>query len=289
MRAGKTLKIFLWILLGVAAIVVMLLVVIIGFLMPMLNTPRIYAKEVRQNAQFHSMDTALELFNNAFDGYPPSDALDPTGVPYCGAMKFCEAMLGRDLLGFHINSVFRRDGKDATDKDLYEPSNLSPRRGPFLPSESANVFKLSEIYGQGNAGPFREDIYVLCDTFTKKLASGKKAGMPILYYKADTSKTAHDVEDPDNPENIYNYKDNHALLGLGVPGKPDKKHPLFTNPEIFYKMTKNTKVAKNTKVVDKSAPIKADSFILISAGYDGFYGTADDIANFEWKWSDDGR
>ena len=66
--------------------------------------------------------------------------------------------------------------------------------------------------------------------------------MPILYYKADTSHTEHDINNPDNPKNIYNYKDNHELLSLGVPWKPNEKHPLFTNPRIFYEMTKDRNV-----------------------------------------------
>ena len=31
-------------------------------------------------------------------------------------------------------------------------------------------------------------------------------------------------------------------------------------------------------------PYRADSYILISAGYDGLYGTRDDICNFDWKY-----
>ena len=107
---------------------------------------------------------------------------------------------------------------------------------------------------------------------------GKKVGMPILYYKADISKTAHDVNDPNNPENIYNYKDNHALLALGVPGKPGEKHPLYEDPKIFYEIT------KNAKIKTQSRPHRADTYVLLSAGWDGLYGTPDDIANFEFKW-----
>lgn len=99
--------------------------------------------------------------------------------------------------------------------------------------------------------------------------------MPILYYRADTSKTGHDVDDPDNPENIYNYKDNHVLLGLGVPGRSKTNHPMFTNPGLFYKNTK-----KNDEAAISSPYRSNNSFILISAGKDGLYGTADDIFNF---------
>jgi hypothetical protein len=105
--------------------------------------------------------------------------------------------------------------------------------------------------------------------------------MPILYYKADTTKTAHDINDPNNPNNIYNYKDNQALLALGVPGQPDKKHPLYEDPTIFYKMTRDYGVPTQSK------PNRANTYILISAGNDSLYGTKDDIANFDisytWK------
>ena len=63
-----------------------------------------------------------------------------------------------------------------------------------------------------------------------------------------------------------------------MPGQPDIKHPLFEDPKIFYQITKNYKAA------EPNIPNKADSFILISAGKDGLYGTIDDIRNFEWSW-----
>jgi hypothetical protein len=60
-----------------------------------------YGMDARLWAQLHSISTALELHANEFDGYPPSEANDPTGAPYCGAMKLCEAVLGQDLQGIH--------------------------------------------------------------------------------------------------------------------------------------------------------------------------------------------
>ena len=250
------------------------------------NRSHPYWDIVKQKAQLKSIDTAIELFNAEFDGYPPSDALDENHKPYCGAMKLCEAVMGQDLLGIHPDSVFRSDGTDGKGKVLYpvEPDSVisesQPRKGPYIPFESANAFTLAELYGDGNTGPFEPNHFVLCDVFkhVKLQGTRKKVGMPILYYKANTSKTAHDVNDPDNPENIYNYKDNHALISLGVPGKPGRKHPLYENPEIFYEMTREYDLA------DMNKPQRADTFILISAGMDGLYGTEDDVANFDMQW-----
>lgn len=59
--------------------------------------------------------------------------------------------------------------------------------------------------------------------------------------------------------------------------EPDAVHPL-SDPRRFYLNTESLKPS----VRQKSGC--ADSFILISAGYDGLYGTADDICNFQWKY-----
>ena len=233
----------------------------------------------RQKAQLHSLDAALELFasESYFNAYPPSDALDQTGKPYCGAMKLCEAMMGQDLMGFHPDSHFRCDGTNDYNDPIYGPATLQARKGPFLPPEMSNAYQLKDIYK--DVGPFDRNSYVICDGFSRQRHSGKRTGMPILYYKADKSKAKHNLENPDDPNNIYNYKDNYALLKLGSPDDPNIKHPLFYNPKIFYEMT------KNYSITTQSRPCRADSYVLISAGLDGLYGTKDDIGNFETRWN----
>ncbi len=265
------------------AMIISLLLVIVLLVLIILSRQSHPGIPRTQKAQFNAIQTAIELFNAENKGYPPSDELDPTGQPYCGAMKLSEAMMGRDLLGFHPDSVFRADGMDSTGKSPIYPippttEDLKARMGPLLQGDDANAYRLVDIYGSGNAGPFKESRFVLCDVYTRKMGTGYKTGMPILYYKANTSNTEHDVNNPDNTENIYNYKDNHALVGLGVPWKPGAKHPLFTEPKRFYKMTKNMQVSTG------SEPYRRDSYILISAGKDGLYGTPDDICNFEWRY-----
>ena len=269
MKEGKTTDCFWLVLLGIAALVMLFRVILPALMGPRGHPPN-------QHAQFHSIEAALELFNNEFDGYPPSDAIDPNGVAYCGAMKFCEAVMGQDMLGFHSGAIFRADGKDANGENLYDPADLTARKGPYLPPESADAVEIQELWpATDSVGAFLPTSRVLCDVFTRRLDSGRKVGMPILYYKADTSKKSHDLENPDNPDNIYNYKDNHALLRLGVPGEPGKQHPLYADTNLFYKIT------RDRRVKDMSMPRKANSYILISPGYDGLYGTEDDVMNFK--------
>lgn len=269
--------------------VMSIIVILIGVLVPALNNVRKYAQKVKQKTQLHAIQQSIELFYNENDGYPPSGALDGNGQPYCGAMKLCEAMMGRDLLGFHPNSAFRADGMDlAGVRSLYtpDPDNIKARMGPFLQLDNANAYRLIDIYGSGHTAPFNENLFVLCDEYTRQMRTGMKTGMPILYYKAETSNNLHDPNSlptpMDNKGNIYNYWDNQVLVGLGKPWEEAGKattHSL-SNPARFYRNTRNDKITTVRR------PYRSDSFILLSAGYDGEYGTADDVCNYDWNYSE---
>jgi type II secretory pathway pseudopilin PulG len=263
--------------------VMSIIIILMGLLAPVMNKVRRYAWKVSQKNQFHSINLALELFRAEFDGYPDSGPTDTATPPqsYCGAMKLAEAMVGQDLLGFHPDSRFRADGFDGSPPpgpiQLYDPATEQERKGyVYLPLEKANTHRLNEIYT--NFGPFSfPDRFVLCDVYSAStsLTTGKKMGMPILYYKVRISLVAHDLADADNPQNMYKYQDNHDLVGLGKPWDPGgSQHTLFTDPLQFYRSTWNEMI----QAVDK--PYRADSFILISAGFDNEYGTPDDVFNF---------
>ena len=181
---------------------------------------------------------------------------------------------------------------DGTGKVLYPDANtadpeayknsLCLRKGPYLPLESVDAFAIGDLFP--NTGPFVPWHFVLCDVFkhVKHRESGKRVGMPILYYKANTINFKHNVANPDDPENIYNYKDNQALVSLGKPWESvpltNSQHRLFTasgrEGVRFYLNT------KNPKITSASRSYRADTYILISAGPDGEYGSPDDICNF---------
>jgi type II secretory pathway pseudopilin PulG len=277
--------------------VMSIIVILIGLLVPSLNMVKRYAKEVRQKAQFHSIDSAIELFNSdsGWDGYPPSDYLDDNGEHYPGATRLCEAMVGQDLMGFHPNSRFRADCKDGANHRLYDNppggapldpntrDNLKARKGPYLQTDSANAYRLSDIYGAAGTGDIKpKELFVLCDVYNrvKNVATGKAIGMPILYYKADTSGIRHDPNKLPTPAdtkgNFYNFGDNYYITILGMPWNPSAVHPMHADPKIFYINTKN-----NNITITDGRPYRADSYILLSAGFDGQYGTPDDIFNFE--------
>jgi type II secretory pathway pseudopilin PulG len=278
--------------------VMSIIVILIGLLVPALNQVRKFAREVRQQAQFNSINVAIELFNSEFDSLPDSGATDPVGTSYCGAMKLAEAMVGQDLMGFHPDSVFMSNGRDLSgQRQLYHNTQGQPididtnaRKGPYLPIENANAYRLQDIYRETNTGPFEPSHFVLCDVFGRvtHTGTGKRIGMPILYYKANTANTMHDIQNPDDTDNIYDYHDNQELLLLGKPwdppggvGEPHKLAIEDGKPGVRFYM--NT---WNDQVTTRNRPYRADTYILISAGNDGEYGTADDICNFDWKYRD---
>lgn len=304
--------------------VMSIIVILISLLTPALNRVRRYSMDVKQRAQFHSIGVALDLFNSEFDGYPDSSRYDSStaNAEYCGAMKLAEAMVGQDLKGFNPKSKFRRDGMDSDVPpitNLYPPNpgtgtptypayleNLKSRK-MYLELDNANAYQIKDIYDTTrltNAN-FVVSSYVLCDSYNRvtNKTTGKKMGMPILYYKADTAKSAYPdgntapgtmATDGRKGIYIYNFDDNQQLIDMdnaGMPWLPPDTyvHHLATGgttldglaiagadayPKTFYDIIRDKKIDSGDR------PCKADSYILISAGYDGDYGTKDDIYNF---------
>ncbi|MBN1795854.1 MAG: hypothetical protein JW804_04210 [Sedimentisphaerales bacterium] len=294
--------------------VMSVIIILIGLLVPALNEVRRYAQDVKQNAQLHSINIALELYEKEFEEYPPSSRYDGDGNPgseYCGALKLAEAMVGQDLLGFHPDSLFRADFESDNGLEQYyvmakndpadTPENRRSRKPAYLPLEQAGAVKLEELYGAGNAVPPYEDHFlVLTDVYTRRMMGpeGTRYGMPILYYKANPAGEINPNEDNNYTLNesriyFYDYEDNDELVKLGVPWDTtasNMKHymasdntsadafPGMGTLEDFYWRINNDDI----KIQD-GRPYRSDSYILLSAGSDGLYGTRDDIYNFHKK------
>lgn len=294
--------------------VMSIIILLISLLVPALNRVRRYATRVKQKAQFHAISVALEQFNAEYTVYPDSNAFDgryPTVlIPYCGAMKLCEAMVGKDLKGFNPNSIFRRDGYDGTGTiNLYPPNpgigtptyqdyvdNVKSRK-MYLQLENANAYQLGYIYDPaiirsadygGDSAVYDPCTFVLCDVYNRvtNKSTGKKIGMPILYYRADLTKTTCPAPGesptaiirPNLGTYIYDVRGNQGLIEKGMPWDPTGVHSLTFNapdwPKLFYDKIRNPTVPTGDR------PYREDSYILLSAGFDGEYGSSDDVYNF---------
>jgi len=249
-------------LLTVLAIITML----VGLLVPSMATVRRLAKETKQRAQLNSIGLAITAFRNEHGDYPPSRG--DTGPRYCGAQMLAEALLGRDLMGFHPDSQWRLDDGVYDDKT---PVGLQRRRGRYLELGTANAFRASDLFTVIGG---LADMFMICDAFgvrevTLPNRERVRAGTPILYYAANTASRQMSSDPAEFENNIYNPGDNHALLAQKM-GEYGVQDPLGNN---FYQYISDPRVGIDW-------PYRPDSYILISAGADGLYGTPDNITNF---------
>ena len=260
-----------------------IIALMVGLLIPALSMVRDTARQTKQKAQFTTIGLALTAFKNDYGDYPRSDwPLPPApGSDYCGAQKLAEALVGWDLLGFHPKSDFRSNGRNDDGEFIYDANNpifFDQRRGPYLELATFDAFRLGNIsiLNPGlffDTRPLAPNTFVLCDVFGEKkimLSNGKtvRAGAPILYYRANTSaKTIRE---------IYNAQDNDVLIQIKQ--QTDNKEQPLSRPagqfQYFYDYIRDPKISA------RPWPYRPDSYILISAGADGLYGTSDDIRNF---------
>jgi len=239
-----------------------IIALMVGLLIPALSMVRRTAKETKQKAQFTTISLVL-------------------GSDYCGTQKLTEALLGWDLLGFHPKSDFRSNGRNDIGEFIYDANNpifFDQRRGPYLELATADAFRLGNISIRNpglfnDTRPLAPNTFVLCDVFGAKkvmLTNGKtaRAGTPILYYRANTSgRTIRE---------IYNALDNDAIV-LIKERADGRIHPLAdpgNQYQYFYDYIRDPKISA------RPWPYRPGSYILISAGVDGLYGTGDDIRNF---------
>jgi hypothetical protein len=191
--------------------------------------------------------------------------------------------------------------------------NLDERMGIYLENPTEHVFKLGSrannvddglYYPQHFLGavstPYIADTYVLCDVFKVRRVNlidpisnnisdvTVKAGAPILYYKANLSyKQMLYLQAQDSRYNVFDNILYMSLPPLSEVGKSTitKFHKLGNDPALFYNTPSQPQnMGATYGVIDLKVPTRwphrSDSYILISAGIDGLYGTPDDIFNF---------
>jgi len=269
--------------------VLAIIALLTGILIPAVSAVKTAAKNAKQKGQLATIELGLTAFKNDYGDYPPSNwpfRTPGAGDDYCGAQKLCEALLGLDLLGFHPKSEFTANGTTAAGVNLYDAGDLGQRKKPYIELGKATAIKLGGrpdgLFPAGAIGPLNPDTHVICDVFGATnvvLPGGQsvKAGAPILYYRADTSGTTIGQ--------VYDYLDDAQII-LAKEAADGRPHPLGTgiggvNGGVFFWGNPGlVGYIQDPKITAKPWPYRPGSFILISAGADGIYGTGDDIRNF---------
>ena len=271
---------------------------------------KIIGRNLQQKSEFHAIRVGLELFSGDFDGYPDSKVKTNGSELITGSQHLAEALLGRDGRGFEPLSQWIPPTDYTVQNKLYtdDPDSLARRKGPYCQLKYGQLLTIGDLWGSisgihdsYNATQGYEKSPVITDAFARNTSpSGQRVGMPLLYFKGDSTKRfrvdsslqsvpdASYVDNADYSNWMYNFGDNLPILELAwlrdptIPltewggHYPDEDNNGWSRARMFYERI--TQTADPDRNYYK--PFNADTFILISAGWDGIYGTKDDIVNF---------
>jgi len=288
--------------------VISIIVLLIAIMTPAIRKVKESATRLQQRAQLRDIEIGLEQWHNDQD-YDYPDSRTEYGATYTttGAHHLAEALLGRDSEGFDSRSTWNAEDDEA-DALIYSTANYYDRERVFLDLDDAFQAQVAQIYDYGTTNttfsmhpyPGDYDEYatatgqnqaiVLTDVFRKKKITtpegeGAKVGMPILYYKAKDTRT-FDSSLPTT--SVFNYLDNAHMMMLGN-NMTDENHPFFTLSAGTQPSPDQTSMDEfyawlvNPMVRGGETPYNKDTFLLLSAGPDGLYGTKDDVHNMTHK------
>ncbi len=267
--------------------------ILIALLLPALKKVRTLAFDVKQKGQINAVEIAIEAYNVDFGRYPssghtevnpystaPANApKDIHGAAYYGSEKLAEALLGYDLLGVHpsVPGSFDKTGS------FYEmtPENLGARKGPYIEADNMKPVdsgSANDIFNLAAGGHYIADVYG---------RDSMKVGLPLLYYKARVDKKIQNADVPLATINkVYDYRDSNMPFDTTLSGDLAGYTQGYANiwgdtaaaaEDAFDKFITNEAISTAAAKI----PYKAQSYILISAGADGIFGTSDDVCNFE--------
>jgi len=301
-------------------VVIAVIALLITLLVPAVGKVRIQAKIAAQKTALNAITLGLDMFRKDWGTYPKSEiALALKIYPTSGGMgarhtdvgahHLAEAMFGLDLLGYQEDNWYEVSAKRGV--PIVRNDNGQPiptkRADPYVSIESIKIGRMTDDGAQPrNFSPsvsaraaWLNENRVIMDVFN---ASKPR---PVLYFRAHTNERLI--------HNIYRYEDNEYIIGPGTfdmvsdittyldPDDPST-HPKYWNEDgnevtqplknfEYYLWDQRTGVTTKPPTAagyraDKFAsgaarPYKRDSFILMTAGPDGDYGTEDDVCNFQ--------
>jgi prepilin-type N-terminal cleavage/methylation domain-containing protein len=294
-------------------VVMSIIALLVGLLTPGIKALNRHAKSLKQKSIFHGYETGLELFRKDFEDYPPSDLEANAfggGQTVSGAQHLAEALMGRDLEGFDPKSKWCNPAEGA---GVYGAASMNRRKPPYTVVKSDGIYALAEVYdvaGGGNIGNIFSPAAatgnrapVMTDIFGRKritLINGERVSMgtPVLYFRADAATKRFMGAEPmaSHRQWIYDYEDNRAVIELGavqdqtVRHKFDQGQTTLVNGQNldgmawFYEKIRNPqfRMLNAGGSVQSDKPYNVDTFILMSAGWDGVFGTKDDVTNFDY-------
>ncbi|MFH1418336.1 MAG: type II secretion system protein [Planctomycetota bacterium] len=225
-------------------------------------------------------------------------------TPYQGAHLLVDALVGRDLLGYDPRAeTIGAGGGGALDYDRWDEKNT--RRQPYIPIDGVDL--TSELKPPEDSFGVVPDVGIPpqpTDVDGKLVRAFRdKFGWPILYYCANpvsnqSTPIIQTVAGLLHTDGVYDGNDNAVFTSYGA---ADPRHriweanlnlvatppygPSLDDENNFAEFIRSFRASSYDPTTDPPdithpRPVNQDSFIILSAGKDGIYGTLDDVANF---------
>ena len=290
-------------------VVVAIIGMLVGLIMPALNRARIAAKVAAQKSAINALGTGVEAWRNNYGYYPPSWPSYNTGLNTggsgdivagwrdTGAHMLVQYLLGIDLLGYSRDRNYY----------IHPTGDMASRDDHYVPVDDMMVMNframtamtvVEQQMARRKLGFVHDDLWpnmnpVFIDIFTSKRPRA------ILYYRANPRENLIG--------RIYNYGDNYEItdpcdtggVGNNVYNNFISINRLNANAYLPAKMTGGgyddgtfehylwNPVTSDVSTNVIGRPFNRDTFVLISAGPDGYYGVnpqtgrCDDVTNFD--------
>lgn len=296
--------------------VIAIISLLIGLLVPAVNKARDQAKKVTTQKLISTLDTGCQLYSKEFDRYPRSFGENPfegegSGVYLSGAQWLILELAGADLKGFVMPDKEREHTFSENDwRDWYalNPSRDYQRYGPYIQVDG-KIAQSPEYY-RDNTSQTKTLPQLLTpggsagtsDWNNGKLPFAVDAfGFPVLYYRANEHAKLPFTDPSASKPGRYTQWDNTPFTGsengnvAGWDLGGGANHPLrnlgwrenspnqLQEPAGFAGFVYDRAVYEQTRQSSgqgKVWPQRPDTYLFISAGKDGLYGTADDPTNF---------
>ncbi len=290
-------------------VVVSIIGLLVGILIPSLKSVRVRAKTTKDGATFQVLSTGLAMFKTdnerefpRTNGYPASakaeDTAEPGSQDIYGAQWLVRSLVGADFQGFiprrNVPQAMLNPGDPEEQVDWYDPANGVERMSPYVPMGRVDAVEPKDLPGVPSSPipnvvpiPTLWSTHVFVDTW----------GLPILYYAASTYGKSLCLQNDTKP--FYTHEDNWLFTGskdqnddgwvfrtshlhdihdecpVNNEDVDDPHSPTFAR----YIHDERAHEAFSNNAV-RLKPVNPDSYLLISAGQDKIYGTADDVNNF---------
>ncbi len=178
---------------------------------------------------------------------------------------------------------FSADSIDPSESNWGNATYKTGRKGPYIDPKGFSVIE-DQVAKDVTATP--SYVWILSDKYDKQTdaitsTNDYSKHSTILYYCANERGTRIAAPTAEIANNIYYPQDNEWIVA------PDSSHDDFKGGynaggayTYFWNFIEDQKAIVGTGTNATRRPYNPDSFLLISKGYDGQYGTEDDVTNW---------